>query len=100
MNGLDDLLTRGETLAQDLATQALTHGVEKRAHHAEFHVGFEQGGANVSEGLVEVRVAETALGAQRRAESVEAFTEGVKHAWKASVTGREASPRRLVGQRR
>ena len=50
LHGLDDLLARREALAERFAAQALAHGVEERAHDAEFDVGFEQRGAHVARG--------------------------------------------------
>jgi len=42
--------------------QALANGVEKGAHHSEFHVGFQEGGAYFLKGFVKVGVAQTSPG--------------------------------------
>ncbi len=56
VDGLDDLLARGQALAEGLAAQAFAHRVEEGAHHAELDVGLEQGFAHVAESVVEVGV--------------------------------------------
>ncbi len=66
VNRLDDLLARSEALGEHFTTQAFAHRVEERAHHAQFHVRFEQGGSHVREGSVEVRVAQSTLRTQAR----------------------------------
>jgi hypothetical protein len=56
VDGLDDLLTWGEALGERLSTQAFAHRVKERAYDTQLNVGFEEGGTNVGEGLIEVGV--------------------------------------------
>ena len=79
VHGLDDLLARREALAEDLAAQAIAHRVEEGAHDAEFDVGFEQRSPHFEQRVVEVGVAEAPARAQRATQTLESFTQRIKH---------------------
>ena len=79
IDDLDDLLPRGKAL-QDCAIEGpLLHRGDEITGDAEIHVGFQQGTAHLTQGVVDILFAEPAFALQPIEYSGESVGEIVKH---------------------
>ena len=97
VDGLDDLLAGAQALGYVLTDQPEPDAVDEGPGHPDIDVGFEQGGADLAQGLVDIVVTQPSAASEAPEDAFEPVGQGVEHAV-AQVTGARRAPRSSPGR--